>query len=591
MTGHNAPSQIGGSCAFPGCGSIVLLSTSQFCSRHQPRRSSSVASGVSPTTTTHARTPGLVDRGFTAKRGRGRFLLKSSGPGRSTVKSQLPAKPGGTSQGRPSTEAKTHGTASPTPKPDPGRPRSESIGQASSAIPENNNVDDPQNHASKPKPSAAPISDAAHAEPNGDVTKAVEDPPSDGMSFGVSDLHKLPTEAIESITDNTVKQSCVPKLAKKNPAPVTNMESEALSIRDSEAEAPTNERVHVSAHIRVSVTTEELPDIGIPDLPQELKASSELTTQQDVIPASPQKHNAEGRKEDRPSGPPPRKKRKPDSPIQQEGVKVTDAAPPESPLARSKIPSQQANDESLSSRVRSPPAQSIDLNVEDDDEANMADVSESSDDDEDPKPADTVMLPFRAKYEARRKKMLAAFDSAAFDACIYRQSDLRPPPGVVIPSRKTRKAKASSEEPRLFLPVNPAIHRMHNRSEDWYKKKCQEIKRRPRRKAWFGKVLERQRWLNAREAKLDEECEQARLAGKDPPFKPPQPRTHKRILDFGDVPEEELPEDVRNNPAWLKACAWHRETMNKALQRQHQVNKTTEETQRFFMEAFSELPL
>ncbi|KAM6507500.1 hypothetical protein FSOLCH5_012708 [Fusarium solani] len=372
MTGHNAPSQIGGSCAFPGCGSIVLLSTSQFCSRHQPRRSSSVASGAPPTTTTHAKTPGLVDRGFTAKRGRGRFLLKSSGPGRSTVKSQLPAKPGGTSQGRPSTEAKTHGTASPTPKPDPDQPRSESIGQASSVIPENNNVDDPQNHASRPKPSAAPISDTAHAEPNGDVTKAVEDPPSDGMSFGASDLHKLPTEAIESMKDNTVKQPCVPELA-KNPAPVTNMEPEPILIRDSEAEAPTNERVHVSAHIRVSVTTEELPDIGMPDLPQELKASSELTTQQEVLPASPQKHNAEGRKEDRPSGPPPRKKRKPDSPIQQEGVKVTDAAPPESPLARSKIPSQQANDESSSSRIRSPPAQSIDLNVEDDDEANMAD--------------------------------------------------------------------------------------------------------------------------------------------------------------------------------------------------------------------------
>ncbi|EEU45485.1 uncharacterized protein NECHADRAFT_80439 [Fusarium vanettenii 77-13-4] len=407
-------------------------------------------------------------------------------------------------------------------------------------------MDDAQNHASKPKPTASPISDTPHAEPNGDAIKAVEDPPSDGMSFSASDLHKLPTEAIQSMKDNTVKQPCVPELAKKNPAPVTNMEPEPILIRDSseaEAEAPTNERVHVSAHIRVSVTTEDLPDIGIPDLPQELKASSELTTQQEVIPASPQKHNAEARKEDRPSGPPPRKKRKPDSPIQQEGVKVTDAALPESPLAHSKIPSQQANDESSSSRIRSPPAQSIDLNMEDDDEANMAD------------------------------------------------SDLRPPPGVVIPSRKTRKAKASSEEPRLFLPVNPAIHRMHNRSEDWYKKKCQEIKHRPRRKAWFGKVLERQRWLNAREAKLDEECEQARLAGEDPPFRSPQPRTHKRILDFGDVPEEELPDDVRNNPAWLKACAWHRETMNKALQRQHQVNKTTEETTRFFMEAFSELPL
>ncbi|RSL44127.1 hypothetical protein CEP53_011368 [Fusarium sp. AF-6] len=475
---------------------------------------------------------------------------------------------------------------------------SESIGQAGPVIPENNNVDLVQNHASKPEPTAAPLSDTIHTEPDGDLSKADEDTPSDRMSFGASDLHKLPTEAIESMKENAVKQPCVPDPGKKNPAPVTNMEPEPILIRDSsKAEEPMDERVHVSAHVRVSVTTEELPDIGIPDLSQELKASSELTTQQEVIPASPQKHNAEGRKEDLPSGSPPRKKRKPDSPIQQETVKVTEGAPSESPLAHSKIPTQQANDESSPSRIRSPQAQSIALSVEDDDEANMADVSESSDDDEDPKPADTVMLPFRAKYEARRKKMLASFDSAAFDECIYRQSDLRPPPGVVIPSRATRKskakakAKASSEEPRLFLPVNPAIHKMHNRSEDWYKKKCQEIKHRPRRKAWFGKVLERQRWLNAMEAKLDEECRQARLAGKEPPFRPPQPRTHKRILDFGDVPEEELPEDVRNNPAWLKACAWHRETMNKALQRQHQVNKTTEETQRFFMEAFSDLPL
>lgn len=571
----------------------MLLNTSRFCSKHQQSRSSSVSSSVPPTTTTHARTPSLVDRGFVAKRGRGRFLLKSSGPGRSAVKSQLPAKPGVTSQRRPSTEAKTHGTQSPTLKPDPSPSRSESTGRASSIIPESNNVDSQQNHASKPKPDAVPISDTARVELNGDLTKADEDHSSDRMSLGASDLHKLPEEAIESMKDDTVKQPCPPEPVKENPAPVTNMEPEPSLIRDSEAEAPTNECVHVSAHIRVSVTTEDLPEFGTPDQPRELKASSELTTQQEVIPASPQRLNTEGRKEDHPSGSPPRKKRKPDSPIQQEGVKMTDAAPPKSPLTRSKIPTQQANDGSPPSRIRSPPAQSIDLSVEDDDEANMADVSESSDDDEDPKPADTVMLPLRAKYEARRKKMLAAFDSAAFDACIYQQSDLRPPPGVVIPSRATRKAKAkaSSEEPLLFLPVNPAIHRMHNRSQDWYKKKCQEIKRRPRRKAWFGKVLERQRWLQVMEAKLDEECEQARLAGKEPPFRPPQPRTHKRILDFGDVPEEELPEDVRNNPAWLKACAWHRETMNRALQRQHQVNKTTEETQRFFMEAFSEPPL
>ncbi|KAM0418857.1 hypothetical protein ACHAPT_012222 [Fusarium lateritium] len=590
MTGHDAPSQIGGSCAFPGCGSTVLLSTSQFCSIHQSRRSNSASSSVPPTITNHVRTPSLADRGFVAKRGRARWLLQSSG--RSTAKSQLPAKPSGSSHGRSSTEAKPFGTPAPTPKPEPNRTPSESTDRAGSVVSDINHIDPPQNHVSKPKPSATPTSNTAGAEPNGDLSEADKDPPTDQMSSGIPDMQNLPTEAIESMKDNAVKQPCVPDLAKKNPAPVTNMEPELVLTR-AESEAPTNERVHVSTHIRVSVTTEEIPDdISMPDLPQEPKASSELITQQEAIPTplQLQKPDAEGSMEDGPLGPPPCKKRKPDSP-NKEDVKVSDASSRESPLGYAKKPAQQATDEPSSSRIRSPSAQSIQLNIEDDDEANMADVSESSDDEEGPKPADTVMLPFRARYEARRKKMLAAFDSAAFDACIYRQSDLRPPAGVAIPSRTSRKAKASSEEHRLFLPANPAIHRMHNRSEDWYKKKCQEIKKRPKRKAWFGKVLERQRWLQAQEAKLDEECEQARLAGREPPFREPQPRGYKRILDFGDVPEEELPEDVRNNPAWLRACAWHREATNKALQRQHQVNKTTEETQRFFMEAFSELPL
>ncbi|KAM5352407.1 hypothetical protein ACJ41O_005130 [Fusarium nematophilum] len=219
----------------------------------------------------------------------------------------------------------------------------------------------------------------------------------------------------------------------------------------------------------------------------------------------------------------------------------------------------------------------------------MADISEDEDE-ESPSSTDSVLSPFRARIEARRKKRLAKFDSAAFDAFIYQQSDLRPPAGVFLRPLLPRNATASSEEPRLYLPVNPAIHRLHNRSEDWYKKKCQEIENRPGRKAWFGKVLERQRWLRAKEAKLEKARQMARMAGTTAPYKEPQPRGHKQILDFGDVPEEELPEDVRNNAAWLKACAWHRESMNVSLCRQRVVNSSAEETQRYFMEQFKSKP-
>jgi hypothetical protein len=214
-----------------------------------------------------------------------------------------------------------------------------------------------------------------------------------------------------------------------------------------------------------------------------------------------------------------------------------------------------------------------------DDEVNMADVSDI---DEEAKPTKPVSLSPRAKAEARKKRLLVEFDSEAFDSLIYRQSSLQPPPHVTVSSRMVKYHPLYGDQKPLYLPVNPAIHHMHKRSRAWYRKKCDEIRRRPKRKEWFGKVVERQRWLQALEVKKQEKIKQAQLDGTTPPYIPPEPRGVKRILDFGDLPEEELPEYVRSNPAWLKACAWFRECEDKATARQRHVNNKTKETESYF---------
>ncbi|KAL6807140.1 hypothetical protein GGI42DRAFT_268772 [Trichoderma sp. SZMC 28013] len=158
------------------------------------------------------------------------------------------------------------------------------------------------------------------------------------------------------------------------------------------------------------------------------------------------------------------------------------------------------------------------------------------------------------------------FDSEAFDTMIYRQSTLRPPPGVSVqapPRPKTPVQQPPIEDRGQYLPINPAIHYPYNRSEEWYKEKAVAIQARRGRKAWFGKVIERRRWLRAKEKAEDER----NAATPKPTRIDPQPWSYDRIIDFGDVPEEELPEDVLQNPAWVKACAWHRENQAKRVLR------------------------
>ncbi|PNP43886.1 hypothetical protein TGAMA5MH_04169 [Trichoderma gamsii] len=184
----------------------------------------------------------------------------------------------------------------------------------------------------------------------------------------------------------------------------------------------------------------------------------------------------------------------------------------------------------------------------------------------------TVLVATQAIAEERKKDKVHVFDSEAFDAMIYRQSTLRPPPGVAsqAPARpKTPLKKPSVEYQRQYLSINPAIHLPVKRSDNWHTKKALEIQARGRRKAWFGKVIERQRWLRAKEKAEEDERNAAKESNQMALRIDPQPWSYNRVIDFGDVPHEELPEDVLQNPAWAKACAWHRENHAKRIFREH----------------------
>lgn len=181
--------------------------------------------------------------------------------------------------------------------------------------------------------------------------------------------------------------------------------------------------------------------------------------------------------------------------------------------------------------------------------------------------------------EAKRSAKISKFDTRALDSQIYAQDGCLPPPqGVALPQRES--ASGEPNEERWFLCVNPAIHGMHPRSEDWHAQKAAEIQKRPRRKAWFGKVHERERWLGSQENKPCQERNAAGVLGAGSFRKDPKAWTYRRPIDFGDVPEDELPADVRENPAWAKACERFREhralkkKMDEAYLREQRKTKT-----------------
>ncbi|KAG5992108.1 hypothetical protein E4U52_003085 [Claviceps spartinae] len=160
------------------------------------------------------------------------------------------------------------------------------------------------------------------------------------------------------------------------------------------------------------------------------------------------------------------------------------------------------------------------------------------------------------------------------DAAIYGQPGAaRPPSGVQIPRRQSRPDKSRPEEKKLYVYANPAIHLMHRKSAAWYERKVSEIESRPGRKYWFGDVSGRLRWLQDCAEEREQERERERKAregprrGKGkavlPQRRDAQPWVCSRALDFGDVPEHELPDYVQQNPAWLKACEFFRQAQER----------------------------
>ncbi|KAF5019144.1 hypothetical protein F66182_8849 [Fusarium sp. NRRL 66182] len=582
------PSHIGRSCAAPDCDSIILFSASQFCTQHQFLTSQGPPlPNDGPSNTDPSKSFRPSDRGFVARRGRGRFMFGHSR--QSLTRSHSAPRPDPPSRKSSTTGSSLRATQSPAPKPNTGAsltqfPAPNGIG----TVAPKSHVPQHQREFGNANGHLKPVHQSSHTHTLKDLAKTGKGhAATQAKSLSVSDVQRLPEDSSNG-KDKTLSLSTNLVLDNKKSAPVANMGPDIPSTKDSKTEAQEIERPSQTvAHKNLTSTKEKSGKATVPQVIKKPKLSPGPSKQQAASSKSPvnpvQQLDSEAVIRPK-SNFSPEKTGQLEPTTQAERTKALKTSSSRLQLNHAKHLTHQASNASPDKK-RPLLAVLPDVPAEVDDEANMADVSDSSDE-QVSSPTKTVLLPFRAKAEAQRKEILARFDSAAFDSFIYQQSDLRPPAGVNV-SRVVRNVPALNQGPQLFLPVNPAIHKMHKRSQAWYKQKCEEIRRRPGRKAWFGKVHARKRWIYAMEAKLEREREQARLAGTVPPYKPPEPRGVKRILDFGDVPEEELPDYVRSNPAWLKACAWHRESHNQAILHQRRVDRSTEEAERFFHENFS----
>jgi hypothetical protein len=148
--------------------------------------------------------------------------------------------------------------------------------------------------------------------------------------------------------------------------------------------------------------------------------------------------------------------------------------------------------------------------------------------------------------------------SALLDAQIYRQDGARsPPPGVSLDQEDT--GLFSAKYSPVYLHVNPRIHGTHFRTEEWYQKKAEEIRQRGGRKRCFGKPKQRRKWLQAYKAEAERALAQKEKLISVPLPRDPEPWGHQRPADFASMREEDLPSDVKENPAWLRICARMRE--------------------------------
>jgi len=190
-----------------------------------------------------------------------------------------------------------------------------------------------------------------------------------------------------------------------------------------------------------------------------------------------------------------------------------------------------------------------------------------------PDPATTTSrgTAMRRRPEGRvlRQRIIDNFDKSQFDKLIYQQAGAAiPPSGVAVGVSQTGQA-IERRDARLYLPIDPRIHWTQERSDEWYRKKRDEISRRPKRKANFGQAVQRMA-ARMKEARLARRSTTEGLAKRSVD---PHSKTFGRNLDFGDVPEDDLPDYVKVNPAWRKACAWMRDCKEKSTQKQRELSR------------------
>ncbi|KUI59605.1 hypothetical protein VP1G_06862 [Cytospora mali] len=123
--------------------------------------------------------------------------------------------------------------------------------------------------------------------------------------------------------------------------------------------------------------------------------------------------------------------------------------------------------------------------------------------------------------EKQRRHLAETVDTSALDKLIYGQeASSEPPPGVEEPLEEAPRKRQDVS----YVDIDPRTHWTRPHSDEWYRKKEEEIKARGGRKANFGKAAQRMR--------------------------------EQRLNENPDAWEEHLPDRVKNNEAWLGAMRW-----------------------------------
>lgn len=136
-------------------------------------------------------------------------------------------------------------------------------------------------------------------------------------------------------------------------------------------------------------------------------------------------------------------------------------------------------------------------------------------------------------------------DEASFDSLVYSQADASAPPLGVQLRKPAAPAKSQPRDEPYYAHIDPRLHWPHNHSEEWRKAKQKDIEARGGRKANFGRAALRMREQRLREGPAN-------------------------LVD-------QLPDRIREDPAWVRALVALEET-EKKTDAQRTINERTTAT-------------